>query len=295
MDRLQAMAAFRAVVEERGFGRAAQRVGLSTASVSRLVAELEEHLSTRLLHRTTRALHPTDEGRAYYERCARLLDELDEAERMMREARAVPRGTLRVTVAPTLGHLTIAPLLPSFCARYPEVRVELSLDGRIVDLVREGFDIGLRLRVSEWRDSTLIARRITTFQSRFVASQAYLASRGRPAHPRDLASHAVIVETSAPWPSILVFDGPDGRHEVKVDGPVRTDSSMVQRYAVLAGMGIAELPDYVVRNELKSGELVEVFAHYRSPPMELLAVYPPHGTLAARVRAFVDHVVEAFA
>src|SRR5262249_17363206 len=151
------------------FGRAALRLGVSAASVSRLVAELEGHLSTRLLHRTTRSLHPTEEGRVYYERCARILDEVDETERRMREARDVPRGVLRVTVSPALGALTIAPLLPSFCQAHPEVRVDLNVEPRMIDLVREGFDLALRFRVSEWRDSTLVARHVTTFQNPFVA------------------------------------------------------------------------------------------------------------------------------
>jgi DNA-binding transcriptional LysR family regulator len=291
MDRLTAMGAFRAVVEEEGFGRAATRIGMSPASVSRIVAELEKHLATRLLHRTTRSLHPTDEGRVYYERCVRILEEVDDAERRLREARDVPRGTLRVTMSPALGSLTIAPLLPAFCARYPEVRVDLNLEPRLVDLVREGFDLGLRLRISEWRDSTLVARHITTFANRFVASPAYLEAHGRPAHPTDLAHHAVIVEAGPGGSAPLTFEGPDGRHVVRVDGPIRTDSSLVARCAVVAGMGIAELPEYVVRDELRDGALVEVFPQHRTPPIELWAVYPPHSTLAARVRAFVDHVI----
>lgn len=291
MDRVLAMSAFRAVVEEQAFGRAARRLGMSPASISRIVAELEAHLATRLLHRTTRSLHPTDEGRVYFDRCIRILDDIDDAERRMRDARDVPRGVLRVTVSPALGALAIAPLLPSFCAQYPEVRVDLNLESRMVDLVREGFDLALRLRVSDWSNSTLVARHVTTFASRFVASPSYLAARGYPAHPADLADHSVIVEFHQSFPECLTFDGPDGRHEVRVEGPLRSDSSMVIRYAVLAGMGIAELPDYVVQKDLRSGDLVEVFSHHRTPPIELWAVHPPHSTLAARVRAFVDHVV----
>lgn len=285
------MTAYRAVVEEQGFGKAASRMGVSAASVSRLVAELEAHLDTRLLHRTTRSLHPTEEGRAYYERCVRILDELEDTERRMREARDVPRGVLRVTVSPALGALSIAPLLPSFHQAHPEVRVDLNVEPRMVDLVREGFDLALRFRISEWPASSLVARHVATFQSPFVASPAYLSAHGHPAHPTELAQHPVIVESLDPAPAMLAFAGPDGKLVVRVDGPVRTDSSMVQRSLVLAGMGIAELPEYVIREDLRSGALVEVFPQYRRPPLELWAVYPPHGTWAARVRAFVDHVI----
>lgn len=293
MDRLAAMAAFRAVVEEQAFGRAATRLSVSPASISRMVADLERHLSTRLLHRTTRSLHPTDEGRVYYERCVRILDEVDETELRLREARDVPRGILRVTVAPAIGNTTIVPLLPSFCAKYPEVRVDLNVQPRIVDLVRDGFDLALRLRETDWRDSSLIARYLATFVNRFVASPAYLEAHGRPEHPSDLAGHRVIVESFTPGPATLTFAGPDGNHAVRVDGPIRTDSSSAQRSLALAGMGIVELPDYLVGDDLRSGALVEVFAHHRLAPIELWAVYPAHSTLAARVRAFVDHVVAA--
>jgi DNA-binding transcriptional LysR family regulator len=291
MDRLMAMGAFRAVVEEKSFSRAAHRLGLSTASVSRLVADLEDHLSTRLLHRTTRSLHPTEEGRVYYERCTRILDEVDHTERELREARDVPRGVLRVTTSPALGAFTLAPLLPSFCKKHPEVRVDINTDHRLIDLVREGFDLALRFRVSEWRDSSLVARHVSTFASRFVASPKYLEEHGRPSHPTELSQHAVIFDMLDPMPATLKFDGPDGRLVVRVDGPVRTDSSMIQRHMALAGMGIAEIPEYVVRDDLRSGALVEVFDQHRLPPIELWAVYPPYGTLAARVRAFVDHVI----
>jgi len=291
VDRLAAMGAFRAVVEERAFGRAAARLSLSPASISRMVADLEQHLATRLLHRTTRSLQPTEEGRLYYERCVRILDEVDDAERRLREARDVPRGILRVTVAPSVGNATIVPLLPSFCAKYPEARVDLNLEARMLDLVRDGFDLGLRLRVSDWPSSSLVGRHVTTFENRFVASPAYLAAHGRPAHPTDLAHHRVILETATPCPGTLSFDGPDGKHAVRVDGPVRADSFTAQRFVALAGMGIAELPDYEVADDLRSGALVEVFAHHRLAPVELWAVYPAHSTLAARVRAFVDHVI----
>jgi DNA-binding transcriptional LysR family regulator len=294
MDKWLAMSAFRAVVEERGFGRAARRVGLSSASVSRVVGELERHLGTRLLHRTTRSLSTTEEGRVFYERCARILDDLDDAELRMRESADVPRGVLRVTVSPALGSLTLAPLLAGFLLRCPEVKVDLDLEPRMVDLVREGFDVGLRMRIGAWGDSSLVARYVTTFATRFVASPAYLERRGCPRHPTELAQHAVILESLRPIEApTLTFDGPDGRHVVRVDGPVRTGSSLVMRTVALAGLGIAELPDYVVRDELRSGALVEVFPHHRMPPIELWAVYPPRSTGVARVRAFVDYVVEA--
>ncbi|MEQ1506187.1 MAG: LysR family transcriptional regulator [Myxococcota bacterium] len=290
MDRLQAMAVFRAVIEERGFGRAAGRLGLSPASVSRTIADLERHLTTRLLHRTTRSLHATAEGRAYYERCVAILDQVDETEASLRQAGEVPTGTLRVTTSPAFGVLRVAPLLPAYHANFPNVRVDLFLDERVVDVVREGFDLALRIWGGPLPDSTLTARRLARFEEWFVASPAYLAARGHPRHPSDLARHDMIVWSRGSGPETRVVYGADGRHEVRLDGPLRTDSSLLQRHAALSGTGITILQDYVVADDLRTGALQLVLPGYWLEPFELWAVWPPAATLVARVRSFVDHV-----
>ena len=290
MDRLQAMATFRAVVEARGFSRGAARLGMSAASVSRIVADLEKHLDVRLLHRTTRSVSLTDEGQHYYERCTRILDEMEASEAILRGARETPAGTLQVATSPAFGAMALGPLLPSFHAAYPRVRVDLFLEDRLVDVIGEGYDLALRFIVRRV-DSSLVARRIMTSPSRFVASPGYLAARGVPAHPRDLEHHTVITETTRAAAS-MTFDGPDGRTIVPVNGPFRTTNTMLQRTLVLAGVGITEVPAYVVADDLRNGTLVEVLPDYRIPSFDLWAVMPPAATLAARVRAFVDHVVE---
>ncbi len=292
MDRLQAMTAFRAVVDGHGFARGAARIGMSAASVSRIVGDLEKHLGVRLLHRTTRSVALTDEGQHYYERCARILDEVDASEAIMRGAREMPAGTLRVASSPAFGAMALAPLLPSFHTAFPRVRVDLLLEDRMVDVIGEGYDLALRFIIRRV-DSTLVARRIMSVGNRFVASPSYLAAQGVPVHPRDLQHHAVIVEASArSFPLSMTFDGPDGRTIVSVDGPFRTNNSMLQRALVLAGSGIGELPAYVVTDDLRTGALVEVLPDYRIPSLDLWAVMPPAATLAARVRAFLDHVVD---
>jgi len=291
MDRLQAMTAFRAVVDARGFARAADRIGMSAASVSRIVADLEKHLDVRLLHRTTRSVALTDEGQHYYERCIRILDEVEASEAIMRGAHETPAGTLRVAASPAFGAMALGPLLPSFHAAYPRVRVDLFLEDRMVDVIGEGYDVALRFIIRRV-DSSLVARRIMSVANRFVASPSYLAARGVPVHPRDLEQHAVVIEATArSFPVSMTFDGPDGRMVVPVDGPFRTNNSMLQRALVLAGSGIGELPAYVVSDDLRAGTLVEVLPDYRIPSLDLWAVMPPAATLAARVRAFVDYVV----
>lgn len=290
MDRLQAMEVFRAVIEERAMGRAATRMGLSPASVSRLVAELEAHLGARLLHRTTRTMHPTEEGRAYYERCVGILDQITETERSIRQAREVPTGILRVSAAPAFGLVNVAPLLPSFHARYPAVRVDLFFDDRSVDVIREGYDLALRFSVGALQDSSLIARKIGGFPNVFVASPAYVAAHGAPASAGALPEHPVIVWSRRSSPELVDVEEDGATITVRVDGPIRTDSTLLQREAALAGMGLALVPEYAVREDLRAGRLVAVLTHVRVRALELWAVHPPDGTLAARVRAFVDHV-----
>jgi DNA-binding transcriptional LysR family regulator len=293
MDRMQAMEVFRAVVEEQGFARAGQRLGLSPASVSRHVAELERHLGARLLHRTTRSLRPTDEGRAYFDRCVSILDQIHETERSIREVREVPMGLLRVSAAPAFGVLVLAPMLPAFHASHPLVKLDLSLADRPVDLVREGFDLALRFTESDQLpDSSLIARHLATYPNKFVASPAYVAVRGLPAGPADLARHSVLTDLWRSAPQDIALDGDV---TVRVDGPLRTDNTLLTRHAALAGTGIALLPEYVVQEDLRTGALVTVLPDSRARPLRLYAVYPPTRTLAARVRRFIEHVADGLA
>lgn len=292
MDRFQAMTAYRAVVEEEGFGRAARRLGVSTAAVSRTVAELERALHTRLLHRTTRALSPTEEGHVYYHRCVAILDQVAETELALREARGIATGTLRVTVAPALGLRVIAPLIADYHQAHPNVRVELMIDDRVVDLVREGYDLALRLWTGPMPSSSLVARPLTTFYELLVATPRHLAEHGVPAHPTDLVRAAVLCMASRTGPQTIELTGPDGVHTVRVSGPVGSDSSLVLRRAALDHLGIALVAEYTVRPDLLAGDLVEVLPAYRTRPLRFYAVFPPAATLAARVRTFVDHLTE---
>src|SRR5688572_6293399 len=205
MDRFHAMRAFRAVVESHGFSRAASRLGRSATSISRSVADLERSLDVRLLHRTTRKVRLTDEGQLYYERCVRVLDELDSAELLMKGAHEVPAGTLRVTAAPAFGAMAVAPLLPAFHLAWPRVRVDLFLDDRVVDVIGEGFDLALRF-VERRIDSSLVARRLVTIENRMVASPDYVAEHGSPSHPRELGQHAIIVWSLRSLPETLALD-----------------------------------------------------------------------------------------
>jgi DNA-binding transcriptional LysR family regulator len=238
----------------------------------------------------------TEEGQAYYAGCVQILDQLQETETSLQEARGIPSGTLRITVTPALAVTTLAPLLAPYHAKYPRVRVEISIDDRIVDIVREGFDLALRLFMGEMPNSSLIARPLTTFYEHLVASPRYFDEHGRPQTAADLVNHAVLggaMLRSASSP--LDLYGPQGMEVVRVSGPVGSDSSLVLRAAALDHLGIALIPEYAVREDIRTGVLERALPHYHAQPLRLCAVYPPYATLAARLRTFVDHLTENLA
>ncbi|MFN3566703.1 MAG: LysR family transcriptional regulator, partial [Burkholderiaceae bacterium] len=200
MDRFASMAAFAAVVESGSFVRAAERLGTSTSTLSRRIVELEQHLGARLLNRTTRKLSLTEGGQAFYERAVQVLADLEEAEALAGSSTAAPRGTLRLTCSHAMGVQRVAPAIASFSARHPEVRFEVSVSDRIVDLVEEGFD--LAIRIGQVGSDRLVARRLGTMRLLACASPAYLKARGAPRVPADLATHAVMTYAYAPNPRV---------------------------------------------------------------------------------------------
>jgi DNA-binding transcriptional LysR family regulator len=294
MDRLSGMSAFVAVVEQGSFARAAQRLDISTSSLSRLVAELEGHLGARLLNRTTRRLSLTDAGQAYYERCVQLLADLAEAEALAGQSAAAPRGRIKLTCSVAVGVQRLAPAMASFVARYPEVRFEAVVVDRIVDLVEEGVD--LAIRVGTVGSDRLVARRIGTMQTIPCASPAYLEAHGTPRTPADLEQHALLTYAYSPNPSQWRLTDRDGReHLVKASGALHSNSGDINVAATLAGLGISMEPDFMVGPLLADGRLVALLPDYRGPRGDIWAVYPSRRHLSAKVRLFVDHVARHFA
>lgn len=290
MDRLTSMTVFRAVVEEEGFARAARRLGLSNAAVSKHVAALEEALGVRLLQRTTRRSRLTSSGQAYYERCCRILDDLLDLERDVRSEGEVPRGTLRVSAPMSFGLTRLAPLLPGLLAEHPELRLEVSFTDRMVDLIEEGFDVALRI-TTHLADSSLIAARIAGFRRIVCASPGYLARAGTPGTPAELGEHACLVYTRSAEPRVWTFEDVEGeRHRVEVSGPFDLDSSIAMREPLLAGTAIALVPSFVVGEELASGRLVEILSGFSAPPVTLWALHAQSRHLSPKVRALVGHL-----
>lgn len=294
MDRFSSMSAFVAVVEVGSFVRAAERLGTSTSSLSRLIADLEQHLGARLLNRTTRRLSLTESGQAFYERAVQLLAELDEAEALASSAAASPRGTLRITCSHAMGVQRIAPAVAQFNARHPDVRFEISVSDRIVDLVEEGFD--LAIRISPSANDQLVARRLGVVRLWLAASPGYLAARGTPRKPADLSAHAALTYAYALNPRIWrLVDGKGVVHDVRVSGPLHCNSGDLSIAAAIAGLGIVLEPDFMLQPALATGALVRVMPEYESPPADIWALYPSRRHLSAKVRVFVDHVVALFA
>ena len=294
MDRLASMTAFSAVVEAGSFVRAAEKLGASTSTLSRQIAELEQHLGARLLNRTTRKLSLTEGGRAFYERVVQLLAELEEAETVASATAGAPRGMLRLTCSHAMGVQRIAPAIASFVARHPEVRFDVAVLDRIVDLVDEGYD--LAIRIGRVGSDQLVARRLGTMRLLACAAPEYLRRHGVPRKPADLARHAVFTYAYAANPRVIRLTSRQGREEeVKVSGPLHSNSGDLSIAAAVSGLGIVFEPDFMVEAALASGSLVRVLPGYAGTPGDIWAVYPSRRHLSVKVRLFVEHLAAQFA
>ncbi len=287
------MKTFVSVVENGGFSAAAARLGQSRAQVSKAVMQLEAHLGSRLLHRTTRRVGLTETGRACYERSLTILQDLEEMEAMTREQTLEPRGVLRLSAPTSFGTLYLNRLIPDYLELYPDVQVSLSLADRFVDAVAEGFD--LVVRIAELEDSSLVARRIAPCRRVLCAAPDYLAKNGTPAVPQDLAIHHCLVYSNELKPDTWVLHGPGGVESVRVNGPVCADNGDALRAAAVAGLGVTLLPTFIVGPEIRQGRLQTVLDDYCPPDISINAVYPSRRFLSARVRTFIDFLSESFA
>ncbi len=294
MDRFDAIAAFVKVVETGSFARAAERLDVSVSSVSRHVTDLEAHLDARLLNRTTRRLSLTETGRAFHERCVQLLADLAEAEESAGAGSVTPRGTLRISCSVTFGERHVAPAVAQFMTRYAETRFDVELSDRSVDLVDEGFDAAVRIGAIGGQN--LVGRRVGATQLVCCASPAYLARRGEPRAPEDLATHACLLYEYAPQRDTWVFVDQSGiERRVRVTGPVHSNNGAFAAALARAGVGIAYEPDFIVGADLRAGALVPILRAFAPPPSPIHVVYASRRHLSAKVRAFADFLAERFA
>jgi len=288
----QQMTVFARVVGAGSLSAAARELGLSPALISRNLAALEARLGVRLINRTTRSLHLTDEGASYYEACSRLLAEVDEADAAVAAGRVEAQGVLRVALPASFGHLHVAPRIPAFAAQYPKVRLALSLSDRSVNVIEEGFDIAVR--IAELEDSSLAARKLAPNRRVVCASPDYLARHGTPRLPEDLIHHNVL--TTSDFAMSWDFKDPRGKPStVSVGGRHACDNWEVLREWALAGLGIALKSTWDVYQHLQDGSLVELFPGYAfHSDVAIYAVYPHRRHLPAKTRVFIEFLAALF-
>lgn len=284
------LAIFVKVVQEGSFIQASRSLGVPRSTVSRKVASLEDRLGVRLLQRTTRSVRPTDEGRAYFERCAPLVREAEEAARAVGDRQDRPNGRLRITAPNVVAHHFMGPIVARYLREWPEVRIELLLTDRIVNLVEEGYD--LAIRAGTLGDSNLIARRLGETRVELVASPAYLAEHGTPRNVSDLAEHACVIVGEGVSAGQWRFDIDGETVAVPVSGPLLVNALELARRAALEGIGIARLPAFLIGKDLARGHLVKLLDEDKPATGGIYAVYPSRRHLSANVRTFVELLQE---
>jgi LysR family transcriptional regulator, regulator for bpeEF and oprC len=295
MDRFDTMLAFTRVVELESFTKAAMSLNLPKTTVSAQVLALEKRLRVKLLHRTTRRISVTTDGAAYYERAIRLLNELEETEAALHQATSNPKGRLRVDVPTPLGRLVIIPALQDFLKRYPEIQLEIGCDDRPIDLLEEGVDCVIR--VGHPLDSTLVARRVGTMQFLLVASPEYLQTYGRPTHHDDLQRHQAVHFFSSKTGKVrnFVLEHAGEEQEIPTNRKLAINNGDAIVAAALAGIGVCQVPTFMVQGYLNEGKLERVLGDYPTGSLPLNALYPQNRHLSTKVRTFIEWVAELFA
>jgi len=291
MDALDDMKIFVATVDAGGFTPASARLGLSKQFVSRRVGALEERLGVRLLLRTTRRLSVTDLGRAFYERAVKIVDDVADAEGLVSNLGGPPRGVLRISAPMSFGTLHLGPVVGRFLASHAHMRLEVSLNDRMVDIIGEGFDMALRIGVLP--DSSLVARAIGQTRLVVCGSPEYFEARGTPEVPDDLRGHDCLLyghTRSVDWGFVV-----DGRpHHVSLTGRLLANNGEMALASALQGMGIVMLPRFILGDNLERGLLVPVLSGFTPPPITIYAVYPHHRQSSRAIQVFVDALKSAF-
>lgn len=271
----------------------ARELHLTPPAVSKRLAQLEARLGVRLLNRTTRRVSLTEEGELYYREAARILSDIEQLEQTVASRRAAPRGLLRINATFGFGHHYIAPAISQFVCKYPEVRVQLQLTDKPINLADEAYDIGVR--IGKLEDVRLIARRIAPNRQLVVGAPDYLKRNGVPQHPSELAQHDCLVIRENDAYGVWKFSGKSGQETVRVSGSLASNNGEVVRNWVLAGHGIMLRSEWDLADHLQRGELVHVLPDWSGPEADIHVVFPQRLHLSAKVRVFIDHLVETFA
>lgn len=293
-DRFEDLRTYVAIVQTRSVAAAARRLGLAKSAVSRRLQELESRLGAQLLNRTTRTLRPTEAGQEFYNRALALLAELEEAEAAATQSTVDPAGQLRISAPMSFGALHLAPILCHYMQANPRLEVELVLDDRKVDLIGEGFD--LAIRIAHLEDSNLAARRIAQIRRAACASPEYLQRHGTPKEPRDLSRHRGIAYVNSVDRNFWRFVNANTLEEQTADvvSPLRLNNGDAMREAAIAGYGVTCLPAFVIHNAVATGRLVPLLSPFEKPLINMYAVYPARRNAPAKVRTFVEFMLERF-
>ncbi|CAN7507050.1 LysR family transcriptional regulator [Pseudoduganella sp. LjRoot289] len=293
MDRLQSMRVFAKVVEQGSFARAGMAMEMSNAVVTRHVADLEQHLGTRLLNRTTRSLSLTETGQGYLERVRQILSDIDDADALASASACKPSGTLRIYCHLHFGQSQLAPLLPLFAAEFPDIVLDVALSDKAPDLVEDGFDAGVFIGIQKV-DASMIVRQLATSSVVLCASPAYVARRGAPARPADLTGHDCLNHdlelVRHHW---YVLCG-DSETKVPIVSKMISNNVEVLHQAGLAGMGIMLRTSYTLQDDLAQGRLVRLLPDYCTGTVSVFLAYPSRKLLSAKLRAFVDFMTARF-
>jgi len=295
MNDLSHMQLFVRIVEEGSFSAAARYLGITPSAVSRQVSRLESELGGRLFQRTTRRQNLTEAGETYFQYAYRIVEDLEAARLAVTRLTDTPSGTLHVTVEADFALAFIAPILPKFLNRYPEVHVRLHMSAGLLDLVHEGIDVAIR--VGHLDDSSLVARKLSMSHSLVCASPAYLAHHGTPTHPSDLSSHSCLSFRTRPGKNQWTFESPDGVIDVPISGRLNVNGLVFLRNAARDGLGIIMIPTWMMNDEHNSGQLISILEDFpvMPPSTPIHAVFAHNRQLAPKIRAFVDFLAERMA
>jgi DNA-binding transcriptional LysR family regulator len=291
VDKLNAMAIFVRVVERGSFSAVAREMQTSQPTISKVLRALETELGGKLIARSTRRLSLTDEGQRYYNECRQILAAVDAAEHSFQSGRETIAGHLRIGSSVSFGRLQIAPRLPAFLKRYPEIEIDLQLNDQNQDLVREGLDV--TFRIGPLNDSGLIARHIGTTHRVTVAAPAYLAQQGQPQTPQQLSEQNCLLFNLLNSQNLWIYERDGQRHEVRIKGNAQSNNSEAIREMVLGGLGIALSPVWLFSEDLKAGRVTAILQNYTAQSLPIHAVSPANRRQSARVKAFVDYMSQA--
>lgn len=291
MDKLTALRVFRRVVELSGFSAAAEDLGLSNAAVSKNVQELEAELGARLLNRTTRRVNPTEAGQLYYDRISAMLDELGDADAFVSDYSTSPRGTLKVNAPMSMGLARVVPVVSDFLVAYPEISVDLQMNDAVVDLIQNGFDIGIR-GAGGLKDSSLVARKLGNISRSLCAAPTYIENAPALKQPEDLGAHECLIYSLSSSPDVWTFKKAERTVEITVSGRLKINNSIALKDAAIAGAGLALLPHFVCAEALADGRLKALLPDWRAARQAIYAVYPAHREHSQKLRVFLDFLAD---